>query len=198
MFFVVNELIDNPEKPIVDIALEYGYSEQSSLNRDMKKHYAMTPKQVRINKCYVKDEKLTFKDFDVNHCEWGKRLKYAIEISTGSELLVSDDLDYFDTFVEATTEYGFDIATCCVISELSERLGIPFSVMVNNCFEMMVDVRSSSDYLELKMEKAIDCGISSYEELDKICEYYECEYYQINRFMVEQYRKSFIKIAFSY
>ena len=53
----------------------------------------------------------------------------------------------------------------------------------------MIDVRSSDDYLDPKTEKAIDCGITSDEEMKRICEYYDCEYYQLNGLMVTEYRK---------
>jgi hypothetical protein len=40
-----------------------------------------------------------------------------------------------------------------------------------------------------RVEKAIDCGISSDEELGKICDYYNCKYYDLDTFMVDAYRK---------
>lgn len=53
----------------------------------------------------------------------------------------------------------------------------------------MIDVHSQNDYISARIEKAIDCGISSEEELEKICEYYNCKYYELSETMVKEYRK---------
>lgn len=190
LYFVSKELVDKPDVPIIDIAYEFNYSEQSSLNRDMKKHYSTTPNEIRKSQKPLPDEKMYFKDFDVNKCEWGKRLKDAIYMVTEADVCIMSDFDYFEQFIEATNEYGFDLTTCCAISEISERLGVPFGCLLNTCFDLMVDCHSSDDYLEPRIEKAIDCGITSDEELEKICDYFECEYYELNPFMVESYRKN--------
>lgn len=182
LYFVSKELVNKPNIPISDIAYEFNYSEQSSLNRDMKKHYSTTPTEIQKSRTPLPDEKMHFKDFDVNKYEWGKRLKDTIDDCC--------DLDYFEQFIEATNDYGFDFTTCCAISEISERLEIPFGYLLNTCFDLMIDCRSSEDYLEPRIEKAIDCGITSDEELEKICDYFECEYYELNPFMVESYRKN--------
>ena len=182
LYFVSKELVNKPNMPISDIAYEFNYSEQSSLNRDMKKHYSTTPTEIQKSRTPLPDEKMYFKDFDVNKYEWGKRLKDTIDDCC--------DLDYFEQFIEATNDYGFDFTTCCAISEISERLEIPFGYLLNTCFDLMIDCRSSEDYLEPRIEKAIDCGITSDEELEKICDYFECEYYELNPFMVESYRKN--------
>ena len=182
LYFVSKELVNKPNMPISDIAYEFNYSEQSSLNRDMKKHYSTTPTEIQKSRTPLPDEKMHFKDFDVNKYEWGKRLKDTIDDCC--------DLDYFEQFIEATNDYGFDFTTCCAISEISERLEIPFGCLLNTCFDLMIDCHSSEDYLEPRIEKAIDCGITSDEELEKICDYFECEYYELNPFMVESYRKN--------
>lgn len=36
-------------------------------------------------------------------------------------------------------------------------------------------------------EAAIELGIKSEEELEKICEYYQCKYYDLDEWMVEKY-----------
>ena len=190
LYYVSKELVNKPDVPIVDIAQEFNYSEQSSLNRDMKKHYSTTPNEVRKSRTPLPDEKMYFKDFDVNKCEWGKRLKDAIYMVTKADDYIMNDFDYFEQFIEAINEYGFDFTTCCAISEISERLEIPFGCLLNTCFDLMINCHSSEDCLEPRIEKAIDCGITSDEELEKICDYFECEYYELNPFMVESYRKN--------
>lgn len=189
LYFISKVLVDEPTIPIIDISYDFSYSEQSSLNRDMKKHYSTTPNEIRKSKEYLHDEKLRFSDFDVNKYEWGKRLKDAITDVTEICFSDGDGFHYFEQFIEATNDFGFDLTTCCAISEVSERIGVPFGCLLNTCFELMVDYHSSDDYLDPRVEKALDCGVNSDYELEKICEYYECEYYVLDRFMVDNYRK---------
>lgn len=189
LFFAAKELIDLPEKTIVNIALDYGYSEQSSFSRAMKNEYKVTPNQIRKSGEYLPDEKISYGDFDVQKGKWGKRLKDAITMVVDSDSCFCEDYDYFETFINATNEYHFDTSTCYAISEVSERLGIPFSDLLNTCFDMMINFHSSPDYIDPKIEKAIDCGISSDEELDEICDFYNCEYYQLNRDMVDEFKE---------
>lgn len=163
------------------------------MNRDTRKHYSITPNDVRKSGKPLPDEKMYFKDFNVNKCEWGKRLKDAIYMVTKADVCVMSDFDYFEQFIEATNENGFDLTTCYAISEVSERLGVPFGCLLNTCFDLMADCHSSENYLEPRVEKAIHCGITSDEELEKICDYFECEYYKLNPFMVEAYRKMLSK-----
>lgn len=191
LYYVSKELVEKPTIPIVDIAYDFNYSEQSSLNRDMKKHYSITPNEIRKSGKSLPDEKMHFKDFDVNKCEWGKRLKDSIFRVTEGDVCFQSDFDYFDEFIDATNEFGFDLNTCCVISELSEHLGIPFGYLLNSCFDLMIEYHSSEDYLESRIEKAIKCGVTSDEELEKICDYFECKYYELDRFMVDAYRNNF-------
>lgn len=82
--------------------------------------------------------------------------------------------------IEATEEYGFDTSTCCIISELSEKLDIPFASLLSGIFDMMVDYRTDPDYISARLEYAIDLGVSSMDELNAICKYYNCEYYEIS------------------
>lgn len=189
LFFISKELVELPEKPIVDIALEYGYSEQSALNRSIKKQYGYTPNEIRKQNMSFKNEKLYFSDFISKGNEYGKRLRCAIDNAIGYSGFCVDE-SYFDTFINATDKYGFDTATCLAISEVSERTGVPFGTLLNVCFETIIDVRSDDEYIDPKIEKAMDYGIKSTEEFNAICEYYGCEYYQLNEFMVNEYRKN--------
>lgn len=189
VYFAVRELVDYPEKPIIEIALEYGYSEQSAFNRAVKRQYNHTPNEIRKEKLKFADERMHFSDFVSNENEYGKRLQEVIEIMFDSDCNYVVDMDYFECFINATDEYGFDTATCKAISEVSERIGVPFGMLLEVCYETMIDIHSSPDYIDPRIEKAIDCGIKSDEELDKICEYYNCKYYHLDRYMVELYRE---------
>ncbi len=188
LFFAAQELVENPEKPIVEIALEYGYSEQSSFTRAMKTQYGYSPNEIRKQRMSFDDKRIHFDDLVSNQNECGKRLRYVMEcMMSGSS--VNDEFDYFETFVKASEEYGFDTTTCYAISEVSERIGVPFGVLLNVCYNTMLDIRADNNYLDPRIEKCIDCGITSDKELDEILNYYQCEYYMLNKFMVNEYRK---------
>ena len=49
-FLAAQELISNGDKKIADVALEYGYSEQSSFSRDIKRYFGCTPKEIQKGK----------------------------------------------------------------------------------------------------------------------------------------------------
>ena len=133
LFFASQELVDFPDKPIVDIALDYGYSEQSAFSRAIKKQYDYTPNEIRKQCKRFNDEKLHFADFNPQKNEYGKRLQATINSVVGNSCIY-EDYDYFESFINATDEYGFDTTTCCAISEISERIGVPFGILLNVCF----------------------------------------------------------------
>lgn len=187
MYFISKELVDDPSKSIADIAQEYGYLEQSSLSRAVKQCYGITPGKIRKEKLEMKNEKLQLSDFIKDNYENNNRLCIALKNEIGDTC--NNDFGYFESFIHAIDEYGFDTATCCAISEISERIEVPFSILLNTCFDTMIDVHSQNDYISPRIEKAIDCGISSEEELEKICEYYNCKYYELSETMVKEYRK---------
>ena len=192
LYYISKELVDKPDVPIIDIAYDFSYTEQSSLNRDMRKHYSTTPNEIRKSRVYLPDEKMKFEDFDVNKYEWGKRLKRAIALEIDLDYpctLCESESDYFGQFIEATKEFGFDITTCYAISEVSERISVPFGVLLNACFDLMIEYHADPNYLEPRIEKALSCDIHSEEELERICEYFDCEYYELHPFLVETYRK---------
>ncbi len=185
-YFATSELVDNPEKSIAEIAQEFNYSDQTALNRILKKQYDHTPKEIRTKKIRFDDNKLTFSSFDTSAVKFGKRLQNAID-GMIKENAFSDD-DYFFDFVRATDEFGFDTSTCFAISEVSERIGVPFAYMLNSCFEAMVSYKSSEDYIDPKIEMAIECEISL-DEMDKICEDLGCEYYNLFPDFVRAYKE---------
>lgn len=189
-YFASKALVDNPEKSIAEIAQDFNYSDQTALNRILKKQYNHTPKEIRKNKIRFDDNKLTFSSFDTSAVKFGKRLQNAID-GMIKENAFSDD-DYFFDFVRATDEFGFDTSTCFAISEVSERIGVPFAYLLNICFEAMVDYKSSDDYIDPKIEMAIECEISV-DEMDKICEDLGCKYYNLFPDFVCAYKEGRIK-----
>ena len=185
-YFASRELVDNPEKPIAEIAQEFNYSDQTALNRILKKQYNYTPTEIRKNRIRFDDNKLSFSSFDTSTVKFGKRLQNAIDGMFKDNVFPDDD--YFFDFVRATDEFGFDTSTCLAISEVSERIGVPFAYLLNICFEAMIDYTSSEGYIDPKIEKAIECDISL-DEMDKICEDIGCEYYNLSLDFVSAYKE---------
>lgn len=183
LYFAAKELVEHPEKPIVQIAHDYGYSEQSSFSRAMKQVYDYTPNVIRKKQITIRDNRIHFSDFHGAN----SRLDEVLDQLKREGDVHGSDWDYFEEFIEATSEYGFDTATCCAISEVSDRLGIPFPILLDTCFDLMVDIRSDPNYIDPEIETAIECGISSTEELEKICKFYNCKYYHLSPMMVDHY-----------
>ena len=75
LYFASQELVELPHKPIVDIALDYGYSEQSSFTRAIKNQFGYTPNEIRKQCIRCPNDKLSFANFNPNANEYGKRLK---------------------------------------------------------------------------------------------------------------------------
>lgn len=87
-------------------------------------------------------------------------------------------------------EYGFSPKISRKIAGLAYELEIPVYILMNRCFDVIVDVQSNPDYLPPKIETAIDLGISSSSELEQICQYYDCKYFELNSFMVDYFHQN--------
>ena len=99
----------------------------------------------------------------------------------------STNIDFLDRIHQGQRETGFDIDTCYAIADLAERLEIPVLVLMHECFNLMTDVHSDPRYISDKEMVAMDIGIHTYDDLDKICEHYSCKYYDLNSWMVNKY-----------
>ena len=185
LYFAVQEMINYPEKALVDIALDYGYSEQSAFTRAVSRTYGKPPAELKKSKQEIPDNRKALEDCLSDQ----SRLDSVIESITSEGKPIWQENSYFDTFIQATEDMGFDLSTCCIISELSEKLDIPFASLLNACFDMMIDYHSDPDYIPAKIECAIELGIKDSDELDSICKYYQCEYYELNKQDVREYRK---------
>lgn len=185
LYFAVCDMMNNPKKALVDIALDYGYSEQSAFTRAVSRTYGKPPAELKKSKEEIPDNRE-----ELENCLSDKsRLESVLESIMSDDKTVWQENSYFDAFIEATEKMGFDLSTCCIISELSEKLDIPFAGLLNMCFDMMIDYHSDPNYIPAKTERAIDLGIGDSEELDSICRYYQCEYYELTEEDVTEYRK---------
>lgn len=186
LYFAGQELKHNLTKPICDIALDLGYSEQSAFTRAMRTYHDCTPNEVRKGTSHISDKKYELSHFSSNKPESRADIFWQ-ELETNG-FLTGKKFDYLMELEKATEEYGFHIDTCYAIADVAEQLEIPVGLLLNQCFQLMVDVQSNPNYIPPDIEVAIDAGVSSSEEMDQICGYYGCKYYDVDRFMVEAFR----------
>lgn len=192
LYFALEELKQNKKKRVCDIALEYGYSEQSAFTRAVKNCYDCTPEEIRNSKKHIKNNRYNFSDFNNNtsNSRIQEVLHYLSETGTFSSV---NDANYFFEVENACDEYGFDIDTCYAIAELAERLELPFDYLINACWKLEIDLETDPNYISARECTMFTYGIESLEELKSICKHYNCQFYELDSFMVEAFRKEFIK-----
>ena len=184
LFFAASELVNSPDKAIVDISLEYGYSGQTAFARAIKKEFGKTPVEIRKSKESLPDVRKVLE----NHLANKSRLDSIIAKLDGDNLS-NTDWHYFEDFIHATDELGFDTATCCLISELSEKLSIPFAHLIEQCFEMAIQYDENRDEEISEIIDAMsELQIESEDELDDLCQYYDCKWYDLTFVMVKMYQ----------
>lgn len=186
LYFAAMDLLRQPKMTISDIALEYGYSDQSAFTRAVSGKYKMSPNEIRTSwGVDIPNEKYLYSDFDPNPLD--SRSDHMWKAFERTGFLSGGDLDFIDSVEAGHKEFGFDINTCYLIADLAERLEIPVTALMSSCFDVVTEVKSAPAYISNKEMAAIDLGICSHEELDKICEHYACQYYELNSFMVKEY-----------
>ena len=185
LFFAASELVNNPDRAIADVSLEYGYSDQTAFARAIKKEYGKTPAEIRKSKDSLPDVRKILESRLSNK----SRLDSILE-RFESDNLSNTDWNYFEEFIRATDEMGFDTSTCCVISELSEKLNVPFGYLLEKCFDMAIEF-NNDDY-ECRTTEITefmdDLEIESEEELDMLCQHYDCKWYDLTFGKVIMYR----------
>ena len=186
LFFAAKELYRNPNKPMCEIALDCGYSEQSSFSRAMKSFYGFNPTDVRKEAVCVPNNRYRFNDF--YHKEADSHTQKILNALENDEFLSSSNWELFGRLEEASEPYGFDIDTCYQIADLAEKLEVSVWVLLRTCQELLIDVKKEQNYIPPDVEAAIHCGIESDEELTAICEFYNCKVYDLDHFMVEAFR----------
>lgn len=188
MYFAAQSLKENIDRPIADIALEYGYSEQSAFSRAFKSFCKVTPLEIRKGNVTVSDNKYKLADICDNNQSTDDRITCIFKEFEETGDLSMPSWRYMHAMGEVSQTCIFDIDTCSAIFELAERLEIPFMWLLRSCENILIDIDSDPDYLSLKDQTAIECGIHSDEELEKICDFYNCKYYDLDEFMVKAYR----------
>ncbi len=187
MYFAGKELRENQEKPICDIALDYGYSEQSAFTRAMKTFFNCTPNDVRKGKHSIPDNRRNLKDFDKEYSD--TRIQRIFRALENNENISSYNMELLIGLENASDEYGFDFDTCCQIADLAEKLGVSPLRLVDKCFDVILEEENYNVGFSQQDIAAIELGIESPEELKKICEYFDCKYYDLDSIMVMIYRE---------
>ena len=146
----------------------------------------MSPNEIRTSwEVDIQNEKYFYSDFDPNPSDLRSDYMWRKFERTG--FLSGGDLDYIESVEAGHKEYGFDINTCYMIADLAERLDVPVGALMGACFDIVIEIKTDPEYLSNKEMAAIDLGIRSYDDLNKICEHYACQYYELNSFMVKEY-----------
>lgn len=187
LYFAAQELVQNPKKSICEISLDLGYSDQSAFTRAMRTYHNCTPGEIRKRTKSVQNNKYQLSFF----CERKSKSRadaYWCELEEDGSLS-GKKFDYLMEIEDAKEEYGFDVDTSYAIIDLAEQLEIPAYILMKECFQLLVDFRSDPDYISPYVEAAIDAGVESTTEMEKICEFFQCKYYDVDSFMVDAYRK---------
>ena len=190
LYYAASALQLELEKSICEIALEYGYSEQSAFTRAITSRYGMSPSEFRQKNVihFIENEKYHFSDFRTPEEE--TRSDYIWKLVERTGCLSGPNLTFIDDIDKGREEFGFDVDTSYAIADLSERLEVPVYTLMRTCFDLVAELKSEPDYLTNAQFAALQMGIHSDEDLEKICEHYSCKYYELNRYMVVQYYKS--------
>lgn len=186
LYIAFCELQSNRNKPIVDIALDYGYSEQSAFTRAMKNEYGMTPDEIRSKCTFLEDNKYYFAELtDCN--ERQSRIKSILQTIKKTGILFGENSAYLCEVEEGCNDFGFDFDTGCAIAEIAERLETPIYPLMEKCFELSEAAKAEGYADRERINIAVSCGIYSDEELQKICKHYDCQFYELNIMMTEKY-----------
>lgn len=190
IYFAGKELYENPQKPICDIALDYGYSDQSAFTRAMKSFCNCTPTEVRKGIKNIPNNKYSLAEFDSNDSD--TRTQRIFSALKNNDEISACNFELLIGLENASEEYGFDFDTCCKVADLAEKLDVSPMGLIEKCFEL-VEEEYQNYGLKESDRIAIECGIKSTEELNAICEYFDCKYYDLDSFMVMAYREQIIE-----
>ena len=186
LYLAFCELQSNRNRPIVDIALGFGYSEQSAFTRAIKNEYGMTPDEIRGKCIFLEDNKYYYAELtDCN--ERQSRIKSILRTIKKTGILFGENSSYLAEVEEGCNAFGFDFDTGCAIAEIAERLEVPVYPFMEKCFELSEEAKAEGYADRERIEIAVSCGIYSDKELEKICKHFDCQFYELNILMVEKY-----------
>lgn len=182
LYFVSLAIKENKDRKLCDIAQDFGYSEQSVLNRVMKTYHGHTPGEIRAKGIIIPNNKYSMADFQEKMND--SRINKILNKLDETNFLNSHDFAYLENLYTLAEEYDFDINTTYQIAELAERLEISVSDLMRECF--MLTLQPDCNVAE-KMQVAVNLGLDSEEDIDEVCEFYQCRYYDLDTYMVYRY-----------
>ena len=121
LFFAASEFVNSMDRAIGDISLEFGYSDQTAFARAIKREFGKTPAEIRKNKETIPDVRKQLEHQLANK----SRLDSIIEWLE-SDNLSNTDWNYFEEFIRATDELGFDTSYLSFLKSCLFRLVIFF------------------------------------------------------------------------
>ena len=189
MYFASEMLRFVKEKTIVDIALDFGYSDQSSFSRAFEAYTDLTPNTVRKGIDFVQNNKIRLSDFTGTT---NKRMQHIMDRFNETEDISTCNLEYIVEIERASEDFSFPLELCEQIADVADQLGIPPYGLIEACFaECTKYEMECAAYIGTRKDQfAIEHNLSSEEELDAICKYYQCEYYDLDDLMIEAYKNN--------
>lgn len=183
LYFAGETLRCEKTRSICDIAISYGYSDQSSFSRAMKAYFDCTPNEIRKKHSSLPNNRFRFKDFAWKASEgWINKILSALD---NNDPLHSSNMQYLYDIEQAANDYGLDIDTCYQIADLAEKLEIPTLYFIKECFRISLEIQNHPQYVSPKEEIMALYSIESEDELNDICSYFGCEYYDLDTVMVQ-------------
>lgn len=179
LYYAIKKIQNNHNSKITEVASTYGFS-HSKFDNYIKGAYGYSPSEIRKCNIEIPDTRLSLLSLSESSDD-----KYSIIDLQEVEHMIVTDLEEFEF---AKSEYNFDIDTCYAIKEVADRINIPFLCLLNKCYDAMIDIHSDSDFVSPRIEKAIELGVTNEDELNSICEYFECNYMDLNSTLVQQYK----------
>ena len=186
MYYASLELRYQKDKSIVDIALDFGYSEQSSFTRAFTAYTNLTPNDVRKGVDFVSDNKIRLSNFIGTS---NKRIQRIMEQLDETGDISGFNAEYLVSIEEAANEFGFSLELCYQIADIADQLDLPAYSLIEMCFDKCIEEHELNDF-PYKERCAVELGIYSDKELDDICRYYQCKYYDLDAIMVIAYREN--------
>lgn len=191
IYWAAKELIFHPNKPIADIALSYGYSEQSALTRVITSRYGFPPKDIRDGKCEIEDNRPDYQEL-TNSGIKTSTMDHILEVLESGNGLSGYSAELIAKYSDAQHDYPFSPNAISTIFDLAEQLRIPVELLLDACLDVYITVQENPEEFFFDSDHAIaaavDCGITTEKELKEICQYYGCLPIDLDPYLVEAYR----------